>query len=142
MHRLFSTQLKMQTISLIRREYIDIFMGLIFFGSPCKKSKFLQMMWTSNIFSCTHLHQIFCHSIPFNFINVKTNISVLGTGSPEHLGFALIICACRYIYHLSCCLAFFLVACPWLLRVNFQTIIMTTACFLTFCITANLKRNK
>ena len=34
MHRLFSTQLKMQTKSLIRREYIDIFMGLIFLGSP------------------------------------------------------------------------------------------------------------
>ena len=36
MHRLFSTQLEMQTISLNRREYIDIFMGLIFLGSPCK----------------------------------------------------------------------------------------------------------
>ena len=35
MHRLFSTQLKMQTISLNRREYIDISMGFIFFGSPC-----------------------------------------------------------------------------------------------------------
>ena len=36
----FSTQLQMQTISLIRTEYIDILMGLIFLGSPCMTATF------------------------------------------------------------------------------------------------------